>query len=135
MKKTLSDNIDRREFLKMAGITAVAGTIVACSCNLQKLVTATPEKSVNAQDLQDQFGLSEIKARTFSIFINNRSHHLGRRAIARQLGISLNTLKDHITQIRRDVQYQSNSEIRGINDAVNSAMGALGFKFEDRLAG
>ncbi len=135
MNNPTSANIDRREFLKMAGVTAVAGTIVACSCNLQRLITTTPEKSVNAQSLQDLYGMTEIKARTFSVFIDNRAHHLGRRAIARKLGISINTLKDHITQILKDVQSTSSLDIMGINDAVNAAVDRIGLNPQYHLTG
>jgi DNA-binding CsgD family transcriptional regulator len=119
MKETRSRNISRGEFLKVAGILTTAGVIVAC--NLQTATTQSPPDASREQRLQSEFNLSPMNAKTFALFIDNRNNHLGRRKIAGQLNISLNTLKDHISRIIRHVRSQGNSGVSTLNDAVNVA--------------
>lgn len=120
MKK--SKGISRRDFVKLAGISAVAGLM--SSCNL--LSSSSPDGTISARRLQEEFDLTPVTAQTFSVFIANRDQKIGRRAIARELGISPNTLKDQITRIVRHVRSKGNPGVTRINDAVNVAVNLLG---------
>lgn len=126
-------SISRRDFLKTAGLFSIAGVIAACS--LETITTPSPPKiaitkqsptnTSGQQRLQTGFNLTSLNAHTFWLFIDNRNNHLGRREIARQLNISFNTLKDHITRIIRHVRSQGYPDISNLNDAVNAAANIL----------
>ena len=117
MTKTKSKSINRREFLKFGGIFAVAGVLAACPA--QAITTQAPTNKSGAQRLQTEFNLTPVTAQTFWIFVANKNKPLGRREIARQLNISPNTLKDHITRILRHVRSLGYSDVTKINEAVN----------------
>jgi DNA-binding CsgD family transcriptional regulator len=125
MKEIQIKSISRGEFLKVAGLFVIAGVIAAC--RLETITTQTPSITSGEQRLQTEFNLTSSNAQIFWLFIDNRNSHLGRREIARQNHISLNTLKDHISRIIRHVRSQGNPDVSILNDAVNVAANILGF--------
>jgi DNA-binding CsgD family transcriptional regulator len=135
MSDTQIKNLSRSEFIKVAGLTSVAGVIVACG--LEPLITQPPPPPATSYPplpntstdtrLQTEFDLTPLNATTFLLFIDNRNTLLGRREIARQLNISCNTLKDHITRIIWHVRSQGHPEVSTLNEAVNVASTVLGF--------
>jgi hypothetical protein len=118
-----SRKISRRKFFEAAGIFTAAGIMAACPA--QGLSTSTPNNSSGVDRLQASFDLSPLNAQTFWIFVNNRDYPLGRRAIASQLNISPNTLKDHITRIIKHVQVAGYPGVSTMNDAVYFAVNYL----------
>jgi len=118
-----SKNINRREFLKIGGIFTAAGVLAACPAQAQ--ITQAPTYTTGAQRLQTEFSLTPVNAQTFWLFISKRNNPLGRREIARQLNISPNSLKDHITRILHHVHSHGYPDVVNLNDAVNIAVNIL----------
>ena len=124
MREIQCKSISRRDFLKVAGSFCIAGVIAACG--LEAIATQTPSITSGEKRLQSEFNLTPLNAKTLLLFIDTRNNHLGRKEIARQLHISLNTLKDHITRIIRHVRSQGNPDVSKLNDAVNVAASIIG---------
>ena len=118
-----SKRISRREFLKAVSLFTTAGVLAACP--VQARTTQGPSNPAGAQRLQKEFNLTEVTAQTFYAFVAHRDQPIGRREIARQLNISPNTLKDHITRILRHVRAQGYADVTRINDAVSVAANVL----------
>ena len=135
MRESQLKSINRRDFLKTAGLFSIAGVIAAC--RLETIITQSPTNTPitkrsptntsGEQRLQTEFNLTPLNALTFWLFIENRNNHLGRKEIARQLNISFNTLKDHITRIIRHVRSRGSPDVSSLNDAVNVAVNILSF--------
>jgi DNA-binding CsgD family transcriptional regulator len=125
MRESQFKRIGRGDFLKVAGLFGIAGVIAAC--HLETITPQPPPNTSGKKRLQTEYNLTPLNAQTFWLFIDNRNNHLGRREIARQLHISLNTMKDHITRIIRHVRSQGNPDVSKLNDAVNVAVNILGF--------
>jgi hypothetical protein len=118
--------ISRGDFLKVAGSFCIASVVAACGLETIATQPPPPPTTGGEQQVQTEYNLTELNALTFWLFIANRNNHLGRRAIARQLNMSINTLKDHISRIIRHVQKQGNPGVATLNDAVNVAVNTLG---------
>jgi DNA-binding CsgD family transcriptional regulator len=125
MREIQFKSISRGEFLKVAGLFSISCVIAAC--RLEAITTQTPSNTSGEQRLQTEFNLTPLNARTFWLFVDNRNNHLGRREIARQLHVSRNTLKDHITRIIRHVRSQGYPDVSKLNDAVNVGANIIGF--------
>jgi hypothetical protein len=130
MRTSQSRRINRREFLKAVSLFTTAGVLAACP--VQARTTQGPSTPAGAQHLQNEFNLTSVTAQTFWVFVANRNTPVGRREIARQLHISPNTLKDHISRIIRHVRAQGYPDITRINDAVSIAAANLAFDFTGR---
>jgi len=140
MKKVQSKTISRREFFMAAGICTMVGISAACRLEsvtnqiptlpdgdtttqpppyLPEVVTTPPPPNLTGEErLQTEYHLTPANAKIFWLFITNKGAPLGRKEIARQLNISPNTLKDHITRIIRHVGSSGNPDVYKINDAV-----------------
>jgi DNA-binding CsgD family transcriptional regulator len=133
VSKSQFTSLSRGEFLKVAGIFGAASVIAACG--LETTVTpaiphpdASPTTFPSSPEerLQNEYNLTPLNARAFWLFIDNRTNHLGRKEIARQLNISRNTLKDHISRIIRHVHSQGYPEVVTLNEAVNIVVNITG---------
>jgi DNA-binding CsgD family transcriptional regulator len=127
VKESRSKCLSRGDFLKVAGLLGAAGVIAACRLEATSTSTPTPFNPSGEERLQMEYNLTALNAQAFWLFIDNRYHPLGRREIARQLNISHNTLKDHITRIIRHVRSQGYPDVSKLNEAVNIAANILGF--------